>query len=51
MAALTIRQKHRLREFGNRVLWRIFGPIRDEVTEGGENSITTIVVTYSLRLV
>jgi hypothetical protein len=27
-----IREEHRLRVFENRVLWRIFGPKRDEVT-------------------
>jgi hypothetical protein len=29
---LTLREKHRLRAFENRVLRRIFGPKRDEVT-------------------
>jgi hypothetical protein len=29
---LTLREKHRLRVFENRVLRRIFGPKRDEVT-------------------
>jgi hypothetical protein len=28
----TLREEHRLRVFENRVLWRIFGPKRDEVT-------------------
>jgi hypothetical protein len=28
----TLREEHRLREFENRVLRRIFGPKRDEVT-------------------
>jgi hypothetical protein len=31
---LTLREDHRLRVFGNRVLKRIFGPTRDEVTGG-----------------
>jgi hypothetical protein len=31
---LTIRKEHRLRVFENRVLRRIFGPKRDEVTGG-----------------
>jgi hypothetical protein len=31
--SLTLREKHRLRVFENRVLRRIFGPKRDEVTE------------------
>jgi hypothetical protein len=29
---LTLREEHRLRVFENRVLRRIFGPMRDEVT-------------------
>jgi hypothetical protein len=32
--SLTLREKHRLRGFENRVLRRIFGPKRDEVTGG-----------------
>jgi hypothetical protein len=31
--SLTLREKHRQRVFENRVLRRIFGPKRDEVTE------------------
>jgi hypothetical protein len=31
---MTLRQEHRLRVFENRVLRRIFGPKRDEVTGG-----------------
>jgi hypothetical protein len=30
--SLTLREEHRLGVFGNRVLRRIFGPKRDEVT-------------------
>jgi hypothetical protein len=30
--SLTLREEHRLRVFENRVLKRIFGPKRDEVT-------------------
>jgi hypothetical protein len=30
--SLTLREEHRLRGFENRVLRRIFGPKRDEVT-------------------
>jgi hypothetical protein len=30
--SLTLREKHRLRVFENRVLRRIFGPMKDEVT-------------------
>jgi hypothetical protein len=32
--SLTLREEHRLRVFENRVLGRIFGPERDEVTGG-----------------
>jgi hypothetical protein len=32
--SLTLRKKRRLRVFENRVLKRIFGPKRDEVTQG-----------------
>jgi hypothetical protein len=31
--SLTLREEHRLRVFENRVLRKIFGPKRDEVTE------------------
>jgi hypothetical protein len=31
--SLALREEHRLRVFENRVLRRIFGPKRDEVTE------------------
>jgi hypothetical protein len=31
---MTLREEHRLRLFGSRVLRRIFGPKRDEVTGG-----------------
>jgi hypothetical protein len=32
--SLTLREEHRLRVFENRMLRRIFGPLRDEVTVG-----------------
>jgi hypothetical protein len=32
LSLLTLREECRLRVFQNRVLWRIFGPKRDEVT-------------------
>jgi hypothetical protein len=32
--SLTLREEHRLRVFGSRVLKRIFGPKRNEMTEG-----------------
>jgi hypothetical protein len=31
---LTLREGHRLRVFENRMLWKTFGPKRDEVTGG-----------------
>jgi hypothetical protein len=31
--SLTLREERRLRVFENRVLRRVFGPMRDEVTE------------------
>jgi hypothetical protein len=37
--SLTLREERRLRVFENRVLRRVFGPKRDEVTENGENCI------------
>jgi hypothetical protein len=37
--SLTLREEHRLRIFENRVLRRIFGPKRDEVTGSAENFI------------
>ena len=37
--SLTLREECRLRVFENRVLKRIFGPKRDEVTGNGENYI------------
>ena len=36
---LTLREESRLRVFENRVLRRVFGPKRDEVTGNGENYI------------
>jgi hypothetical protein len=38
---LTLREKHRLGAFGNRVLRKIFGPKRNEVTGNGEDYITS----------
>jgi hypothetical protein len=50
--SLTLREKHRLRVFENRVLRRIFGPKRDETGGGGgggENCITRRFVVCTLR--
>jgi hypothetical protein len=46
---LTFREEHRLRVFENRVLRRIFGPKRDEVTEVGENCIMRSCMVCTLR--
>jgi hypothetical protein len=44
--SLTLREKQRLRVFENRVLRRIFGPKRDEMTGGsGEDYITRNLMT------
>jgi hypothetical protein len=37
--SLTLREERRLRVSENRVLRRIFGPKRDDVTRNGENYI------------
>jgi hypothetical protein len=37
--SLTLREERRLRVFENRVVRRVFGPKRDEVTGNGENYI------------
>jgi hypothetical protein len=34
-----VSEEHRLMVFGNRVLRKIFGPARDEVTGSGEDDI------------
>jgi hypothetical protein len=49
--SLTLREEHRLRVFENRVLRRIFGPKRGEVTVNGENCIMRSFVIYTLRQV
>ena len=42
--SLTLREEHRLRMFENRVLRRVFGPKRDEVTGNGEDYIIRSLV-------
>jgi hypothetical protein len=37
--SLTLREERRLRVFENRVLRKVFGPKRDEVTGNGESYI------------
>jgi hypothetical protein len=42
-------EEHRLRVFENRVLRRIFGPKRDEVTGGWRNCIMRSCMVCTLR--
>ena len=49
--SLTLREERRLRVFENRVLRRVFGPKRDEVTGNEENYIVRslgIFTTYPI---
>jgi hypothetical protein len=46
---LTLREEHRLRVFENRMLRRIFGPKRDEVTGEWRNCITKNFMICTLR--
>jgi hypothetical protein len=46
--SLILTEEHRLRMFENRVLRRIFGPKRDEVTGVGENCIMSSFITCTL---
>jgi hypothetical protein len=49
--SLTLGEERRLRVFENRVLRRIFGPKRDEVTGSGEDYITrSFMVCTSLQI-
>jgi len=41
---ISLREERRSRVFENRVLKRIFGPKRDEVTGEGENQTTSSLV-------
>ena len=42
--SLTLREERRLRVFENRVLRRVFGPKREELTGNGENYIMRSLV-------
>ena len=42
--SLTLREEGRVRVFENRVLGKVFGPKRDEVTGNGENYIMRSLV-------
>jgi hypothetical protein len=46
--SLILREAHRLKVFHNRVLRRIFGWMRDEVTEVGENCVMRSFITCIL---
>jgi len=49
--SLILREERRLRVFENRVLRRVFGPKRDEVTGNGENYIIkTLVICTPYRI-
>jgi hypothetical protein len=45
--SLTLREERRLRVFENRVLRRVFGPKRDEVSGNGENYIMRSLVIFT----
>jgi hypothetical protein len=49
--SLTLREEHSLRVFENRVLRKVFGPKRDEVTGGGENCVMRSFKTCSVHQV
>jgi hypothetical protein len=44
LGLLTLREEHRLRVFKNRVLRRIFGLKRDEVTEGWRKLLRNFII-------
>jgi hypothetical protein len=46
--SLILREEHILRVFENRVLRRIFGPKRDEVTKVGESCVMRSFITCTL---
>ena len=48
--SLTVGNERTLRVFENRVLRRIFGPKRDEVTESGEDYVTRsfVICTHQI---
>jgi hypothetical protein len=49
--SVTLKWEHRLRVFENRVLKRIYGLKRDEVTGEGKNCITRSFMICTLRQV
>jgi len=49
--SLTLKKEHKLRMFENRVLRKILGSKKDEVTEGGEGYITrTFMICTAHRI-
>jgi hypothetical protein len=46
--SLTLREERKLKVFENRVLRRLFGPKRDEVTGNGENYIISSLMICTL---
>jgi hypothetical protein len=48
---MTLSEEHRLGVFENRVLRRMFGPKRDEITGGWRNCIMRRLMICSLRQV
>jgi hypothetical protein len=48
--SLTLREEHRLRMFENRVVTRIFGPKRDEVTGGWRKFIMRRSMISTLQI-
>ena len=46
VVSLTLREERRLRVFENRVLRRIFGPKRDEITGNGETYIMRSLMIF-----
>jgi hypothetical protein len=48
--SLTLREEHRLRVFENRILRRIFGPKRDEVT-GESFTVSNFIICARLQIV
>jgi hypothetical protein len=48
--SLTLREECRLKVFENRVLRRIFGPIRDEVTGSGEDYIMRRLMIHTHQI-
>jgi hypothetical protein len=49
--SLTLREEHRLRVFENRVLRRLFGPKRDEVTGGQRKLHNELCDLYSSNII